>query len=199
MASVTVIDRVSPKIRAEMSPQRLAAANAVAGRALAAFMRRHYEEKDVREPNRLGGDRTHFWKAIAKSVQEPVVSGGSVFVKVKDRRIGQKVYGGPIVPKRARALTIPIHPAAHGRRAAVLAAKLGRLFVVRTKGGSAFLAGKIGRVITFYYLLRRRVFQAPWPGSLPSQKGMRRVFTVALKSYFQRRFATIFPKGRRLR
>ena len=199
MAAVTITDRVGPKLRSELSPQRLAAGNAVAGRALAEFVRKHYREKDAKEPNRLGGDRTHFWRKIAESVQPPVVAGGTVSIKIKDRRIGQKVHGGPIVPKRARALTIPIHPAAHGRRAALLAAKVGRLFILRSKSGEAFLAGKIGKRVTLYYLLRRAVNQAPWPGSLPSVRGMKRVFTVALKAYFQRRFATIFPKGRRLR
>lgn len=182
MIRATFTTDFAERMKARISPQRLVACKKDGGRAVAVYMRRHFREKDKKEPNQLGGDRTHFWNEIAASVGLDVkVAGKVVAIPIKDKRFPQKLYGGPIVPKRAKALTIPVHPAAHGRTAAVVAAKVGGLFVAKS-GGEAFLASKLGGRLTFYFQLRKRVFQRPWPGSLPPKRGMQLVFARATKA-----------------
>ena len=174
---VRFTETVGAGLRKMFSRQRLTSTIKKSGDAVSVFLRKHYEKKDKAEPNRLGGDRTHFWRQIGSSVQPAEVKGGSVSIRITDRRFPQKLYGGPIVPKRAKALTIPIHPAAHGRGARELGPKVGGLFILRSKGGAAFLAGKLGGRLTLYYILLKRVFQHPWPGTLPPARSMKWVFT----------------------
>lgn len=48
---------------------------------------------------------------MARSVSGPIfVGSGRVRVSVTDFRLAQKVYGGTIRPKTAKALTIPVAP-----------------------------------------------------------------------------------------
>ena len=181
MIRATFTSDFATKMKARMSPQRMTAAKKDAGRTVAQYLRQYYRAKDKKEPNALGGDRTHFWNQIGQSVGLDVkVAGNVVAIPIRDKRFPQKLYGGPIVPKRAQALTIPVHPAAHGRTAAVIASKVGGLFIVKS-GEDAFLANKMGGRLTFYFMLKRRVVQRPWPGSLPSKRGMQLVFARALK------------------
>jgi hypothetical protein len=150
----------------------------VAGRAVANLLKRYFVAKNSAEPNKLGGKRTNFWLQIRDSVQAPVDSGAnSVIVSIADPRFCQKVYGGEITAKRAGALTIPVHPAAHGRRASVLEQVLGiKLHLIRQKSGGntiGLLVGP-GNQGTFgfgeiFYVLVKSVTQGPTPGALPPE------------------------------
>lgn len=82
----------------------------------------------------------------------------------------QKVKGGTIRPKKAKALTIPLTREAHGRRARDYESFTGRkLFTI--PGGKALFesvpesAG--GSKLRAVYALRKFVTQDPWPGALP--------------------------------
>ncbi len=183
---VRFTETVSRGMRRVLSQQRRTATLRVGGIAVSRFLKRYYRTKDAAEPNALGGDRTHFWKQIGNSVSEvPEIVKGNVSIPIRDPRFPQKLFGGPIVPRKAKALTIPIHPAAHGRTAAQIGAKVGGLFILRTKSGGAFLAGKIGTVLTLYFVLLRRVIQRPWPGTLPPNRSMKWVFTHAIRQYLR--------------
>ncbi|HTH49632.1 MAG TPA: hypothetical protein VMB21_19115 [Candidatus Limnocylindria bacterium] len=141
-------------------------------------LKAHFRAKDQNEPNALGGERTHFWRAVMGTVQSPVVAanGRRVSVSINHPAIAQKVKGGRIVAKRGAALTIPIVPEAHGRTAATFERETGRkLFIVRignTKDNpfaDAVLAAATGGGIQVEYLLRREVNQRPDPTALPPQ------------------------------
>lgn len=152
-----------------------------------------YGLKDQSEPNRFfvkgqASRRIHFWGQVQESVRGPIdMPGGGVRVAVTDPRILQKIRGGPIVAKNVRYLTIPIHPESYARRAAELFSIVGRLFVIHTRKGHLFLAGRKqgDKRATFYYLLKERVNQKPWPGSLPGMTWIKQSFRNGVR-YFKR-------------
>lgn len=156
---------------------------------VAHLYRAHWLEKDAKEPNYFvreffGTRRTHYWRKMSNAVGavEVDVSGMSFKIPIKSKTLRQKVKGGPITPKKARALTIPVHPDAYARSAAELERALGvKLFILRTVLGDAFLAAKRqlrkGRnSVVRYYLLKRGVNQKPWPGTLPERSEIRKAF-----------------------
>ena len=113
--------------------------------------------------------REHFWLQISRSVQAPVVnSDTSVSISINDPRFAQKVFGGPIVAKRARNLSIPVEKDAYGRTPATYEQETGfKLFLVH--GANQLLLARAlgdGRV-QIEYLLTPRVNQAPDPTALP--------------------------------
>ena len=76
MITVSVIDQASPELRAlSARVSNPIPGLKVAGRAVANLLRAHYRRKDQTEPNKLGGRRTHYWRAVAHSVHNPVQSG----------------------------------------------------------------------------------------------------------------------------
>lgn len=135
-----------------------------------------YHLTDQSEPNRFvqegsGTRRTHFWNQIADSIRGPIVGGDSVEIRITDKRINQKIYGGVIAAKNVPFLTIPIHPEAYARRAAELESIAGKLFVIRMKDGRLFLCGKDdSKKAVFYYRLKESVNQKPWPTAIPRQR-----------------------------
>ena len=156
---------------------------------VAHLYRAHWIEKDAKEPNYFareffGTRRTHYWRKMANAVGavQVDVSGMSFKIPIKSKTLRQKVKGGPITPKKARALTIPVHPDAYARSAAELERALGvKLFILRTVLGDAYLAAKRqlrkGRnSIIRYFLLKRSVTQQPWPGTLPERSEIRKAF-----------------------
>jgi len=144
------------------------------GRRAGNELKRHFRVRD-REPNKLGGARTHFWIGVSRSVSAPVPVGSfgvsGVRIDITHPGFAQKVFGGRIVPKRARALTIPVHPAAHGRRASVLENEGIKLFLLKTGPSKlGVLAAKQpdgGMVV--YYVLSRGVDQKADPQAMPAE------------------------------
>jgi hypothetical protein len=144
----------------------------IAGRAAANLLKAFYRDRD-KEGNKLGGDRTHYWREVGQAVNVPKpVAKDTVRVSINHPSILQKIFGGVIRAKRAGALTIPVNPAAYGRRASVLEQKLGvKLFRINSGLVAKDAAGKI----TVYYLLRKSVTQKPDPKALPPQAEIQRV------------------------
>lgn len=184
-----IIRRTGKKAEERFSHQRITASLRTAGQTVIEYLKRFWNRKDAAEPNQwfnAGSTRTHFWKKISNSVDsKPIVRNKGVIIRVRDTRIRQKIHGGPIVPVKAKALTIPNHPDAHGRTAKQLEFFTGvKLFILQTKWG-AFLAGKNGRSVVKYYVLKRSVNQPPWPRSIPEERLMRRTFMESVRSYFK--------------
>lgn len=146
-------------------------------------LRDHFLDRD-QYPNRLGGDRTNYWRGVADSVNgQPVLldNGRTVKLTVSHPTFAQKVKGGTITAKRTKALTIPVTAEAYGQRASTLEHEKGiNLFVIHQKGESAgfgLLAAKdASGHVTVHYLLRRSVTQRPDHRALPDQA----TFTLAL-------------------
>lgn len=150
---------------------------AAVGRQGANDLRAHFRRKDQTEANKLGGRREHFWRQVMQSVSAPTVSssGRTVTITITDPRFPQKVFGGTIRAKRAKALTIPVTPEAYGRAASVFEHETGvKLFVIASEFGEGLLAAQIGGVVKVEYLLRKSVDQAPDPDALPPRELLER-------------------------
>lgn len=161
----------------------------------------NFRTKNKTEPNRfvregLGSRRTYFWRRMADSVKPAEIDVDAMKVRIPMSGIvGFKQRGGTVYPVRARSLTIPVHPEAYGRRAATLERALSvRLFILRTKLGDSFLAGRIqlrkGRwSVVRFYILKASVTIGPWPGTLPPR--------TEIRSEFMRGFKAGMSRGRK--
>jgi hypothetical protein len=153
---------------------------AAAGRAVTNLFRRHLRELDATRPNKLGGERQHFWLALSRSVNLGSLSDTGATVVISDPRAAQKHFGGTITAKRAKNLAIPVNAAAYGRSPAVLEQELGiKLFAWKGK-----LMGQLGgkeQGVTVYYILKPSVTQGPDPegGILPEESEIK---TVAIEA-----------------
>ena len=155
----------------ELDEKQLEAAHRVMARGVEVLIEDHFRVRD-QTPNALGGQRTNFWAQLAGATSVTSASSTGATVTVADERFALKVHGGTVRPKNAKALTIPIHPAAHGKRASQLNVEL---FIVRTST-NAFLAGKSGSgdELTFYYVLKDSVTHDPDPEALPTDDEVER-------------------------
>ena len=71
-----------------------------------------------------------------------------------------------IRPRFRRALTIPMHREAYGRRAS----SFDNTFVLKKKNGSRFIVQKNGSALVFLYVLKDRVFQRQDQRLMPSDQ-----------------------------
>lgn len=126
----------------------------VTGSAVAVETRAHLRTLNRERPNQLGGRRTNFY-GNASELTSYSVEGDTAIVSIAARGIRQRFYGGTIVPKRAKYLTIPVHPDAHGRTAS----QFKGLVVVFGKGGQPV---GLARSVT---ARRSRGFVGPMPAS----------------------------------
>lgn len=128
MIQVSVIDKVSPALKAQMRSAQSGDYLKVGGRGIANLARAHFDKLDQERANELGGKRTHFWRGVKKSVQNPVIAGASTAV-VAINHVGfrQRLQGGVIRPGRSmnprtgrptRFLAIPLRAEAYGIRPA---------------------------------------------------------------------------------
>lgn len=137
------------------------------GNDVANVVRDHLYEKD-KTGNRLGGRRTHYYRAAGDSVAHTVSSTGAV-VGVSQVGIRQRLEGGVITPKTAKALTIPVSARAHGKRAR----EFPDTFILdKSTSGDPDTVGVIvqdlgGGNLDALYVLRTRVEQQPDPDVLP--------------------------------
>ena len=145
------------------------------GRELANQLKAWFRAKDRSGANKLSERRSHFWLAVARSVQNPEQTGyNAISVSVTHPAIAIKVFGGTITPKVAGALTIPVEERAYGRTAATFEHETGlKLFLLKigkTVGnafGNAVLAVAEAGHITIEYILAKSVTQPPDPTALP--------------------------------
>ena len=137
-------------------------------------LRGHFAERD-KTANKLGGQRTHYWAQIANSTAVAEVTDRSASVDIGDGRFAQTLHGGEIRAKTPwpgsgfLLLTIPVHPAAHGRRVSVTARETGlkMTFVGSARGGViGHLAAKAWED-EVYYVAVPSVIQEPDPNAMP--------------------------------
>jgi hypothetical protein len=144
-----------------------------AGREVGNQLKKHFQQRDRDDANHLSARRSHFWLAVSRTVQKPVVSGYTVTVVINDPRFAQKVFGGKIVAKEAGALTIPVEERAYDRTTQVFEAETGlKLFLIKSGKGAfqnALLAVKddSARGFTVEYLLTPSVNQPADADALP--------------------------------
>ncbi len=102
--------------------------------------RAHFVKRDGENVNKIApGRREHVWLDFRSATGNPeIVMGGAEFA-INDPRYATKVYGATIVPRAAKALTIPIHELGYARRPAVFEDETGhKLF--RPKGKRVLMA-----------------------------------------------------------
>lgn len=144
------------------------------GRRCAQELRRHFVERD-KEPNKLApGRREHFWSQVRGAVGNPELVNGGAEVTIADARFAIKVFGGTIVPREAKALAIPVHALAYGRRPAVFEDEE-QVDLFRPHGKRVLMAelGAQGQAVTIYVLAKSATVPAdpkalPAPGVLES-------------------------------
>lgn len=90
--------------------------NPVFARAAVNVTREHLFKRNATHGNRLGGARTNFYAQAARGTQSELRADGFV-LGINQVGIRQRYQGGPITPKQAKFLTIPMSAAAHGKRA----------------------------------------------------------------------------------
>lgn len=165
------------KMRAALNAaRRPAGILAVAGRAGANKLRRHFLDKDRTNINKLAPDRRqHLWQQIAHAVQAPVVdaAGETVTILIQHPVIAQKVFGGEITAKRVKDLAIPESDQAYGRAPAVFEQETGLKLIFIKSNDHAFLAARVdpnSKALEVEYLLTPSVHQEPDPTALPDEK-----------------------------
>lgn len=148
--------------------------------------------------NALGGKSTGFWKAASNSVAS-VAAENEAIVSIAHRGVALRYYGGTVVPKTKKALSIPVHPSAHGVYARQYPGKLafipaGRAFGPVRRGASrgdfvGFLVRGEDKTITrgpnkgrtrtapvtggeTIYILMTKTTHAPDPNILPKPETM---------------------------
>lgn len=99
-------------IQAGIAPSRL---RPIVGRAGVNVVRKHLFKLDRARANALGGKRTHFYAAAARSTHFRNTDAG-VVVSISHIGIAQRYFGGTIRPVNAKRLAIPARREAHGRR-----------------------------------------------------------------------------------
>jgi hypothetical protein len=174
-------DTASPAVEAliKTAPTQLDSLLKTVGRSATNQLKDHYRGVNARYEGKgrgyLGGQtperRVQFWAKVAQSVSNPKPNGpGKVIVTIGHPAIRHKLEGGTIRPKKAKALTIPVHPEAYGRRARVLKRKKSlKLFVLRGQSGVAMLASKSRGELEIFYLLKKSVTHKPDPQAFPDR------------------------------
>jgi len=126
-------------------------------------------DKD-KEPNTLGGKKTHFYRSAGDAVTHEVTKTGAA-VSINQQGIRQRLEGGVITAKNAKALTIPISPRAHGKRAR----EFDNTFILKSTKGKPETVGVIMQdlgsgQLDALYVLRTRVTQKPDPTVIPDDR-----------------------------
>lgn len=179
--SIDIRDTVRPamaRLNGALRPEQL---NPVIGRAAVNVYRGHLLQLNRTRPNKLGGKRTNFYAQAGRGTNF-VVEADGITVSIPSVGIAQRFYGGVIRPKASKFLTIPVHPAAHGKRARemdleVIFGEGGRPIALATKSTRAVqitqnrrgeaVRKSIGRRGEIMFLLKKSVTQAPDPTVLP--------------------------------
>jgi len=92
-------------------------------------------------PNALGGVRTNYWND-AKNATSFVIEGDTVTIVTAHVGAALHYYGGTVLPKKGKYLTIPAVPEAHGK----LASDFPELIVLIGKGGRPYALGTADRI-----------------------------------------------------
>lgn len=137
---------------------------------VSAAVRKHLYARDAK-PNRMGGRKTHYYRSAGDSVNHEITATGAA-VNVDHIGIRQRLDGGVITPKTAKALTIPVSARAHGKRAR----EFSDTFILDKSGsGDPDTVGVIVQdlgdgQLDALYVLRTRVDQSPDPTVMPSDR-----------------------------
>lgn len=120
-------------------------------------------------------------KVTNKGFSNGTITSGSINIDVAG--ITRAYKNLTIRPIKSRALTIPMHRSAYGKKAS----EFSDLFVVKKKNGKSFLAKSNGSGgITFMYFLANQVHQPRDSRLMPSDDIFRKNICSRITSYIQK-------------
>ena len=188
--TIDITDLATPilhQLRAEVGSVRM---TTVIAQAVANKIRGHLFALDAARPNKLGGDRTHFYSGAAKGTSY-TAEPGLATVNINDPAGGfrQRLEGGVIRPENKKLLTIPATAEAHGKRAgefnnlrfavlnghpALIEAQATKIKIGRKKkdGTRNVKATSSTTGLKVFFWLARSVNQQPDPTVLPPDSEM---------------------------
>lgn len=147
-------------------------------------LKAHFNRRDQDSPNKLGGKRTNFWAQVEKTVFSEVDdANGMVNLGVSHPAFAQKLYGGVIRAKSARALTIPVTAEAYGKTTAEFESVTGlRLFLIKPNN-TALLASRLegAQGIKVQYVLKAEVNQEADAEALPDRERMKEIIEETVR------------------
>lgn len=102
--------------------------------ALAIRLRRelkaHFALKN-QEPNKMGAPKTNFWSQVENATDILEITEAGATLQVAEQRFNIQLFGGTILPVKAKFLTIPLIKEARGESVASYRSKTGhRLFTI---------------------------------------------------------------------
>lgn len=104
--------------------------NEALGIRLRRELRTHFTRRNS-EPNKMDAPKTNFWNQVAAATDLGEITETGAEVRVAEARFRIHLFGGTIVPKVAKALTIPLIKEARGESVASYRRKTGhRLFTI---------------------------------------------------------------------
>lgn len=134
--TITIVnDEVTPAVHDlinSLSPARLAAR---IGPAVATLVEKYLGRLG---PNKKGWPSTRFYEKFARNVRwtpepdGPIIGILPALIQGRTVSLRQRVFGGPIRPREARALAIPISPVSYGH----VPADFPGLFMIKTPKGA---------------------------------------------------------------
>ena len=182
---VNVKDEVSPSLQFfldALDGEKLSDLNAVGGRSSNNAAIEYHDQfnqsggwkglRYIDGPGRNSGD---FGQNVALGWNFQSADKTGVTISNNADYYAFKVTGGTIIPKRVKALTIPLVPDAMGRRAADYVSITGhRLFTI--PGKNALFQAEEGGGVTAIYALVKKAVHKPWPGALPDDETISEAF-----------------------
>lgn len=132
-----------------------------------------------------GRQKTRFSDNVSSGWGITSVTGSGANIANKAVGLAHKVTGGTITAKRAKFLTIPIIPQAHGRRAKQFVNDIGPLFAEK----GCLMWKKPDGTIVPAYALKKSVTHKPWPGALPPDETIIEPFVEAIKEEVNKRLS----------
>lgn len=170
-----------------VAPETLDAANRESGEYLRDYVASWYDNKgrehwvnnslSTHGPGRMS---TGWFSNIARKwfLSSADSSGAVITNPDEDGSLQHKIRGGTITAKNAGALTIPLVPEAHGRRAADYQSEIRELFTIPNK--SALFEAVEGGGVRAVYALRQSITQDPWPDAIPASEELAAAYGVKL-------------------
>jgi hypothetical protein len=183
---IETTDLASPalqQLRGALAPSRL---NPIVGTAAAEATVAHFVQLNRERPNRLGGRRTNYYFQASEKVNWREIDDG-VVISIPQVGLALRVFGGTVRPKQKKFLTIPVNPAAHGKRASEF-----DLEVIFGRGGEPIALGRKTRVKKgqnpgalreIMFRLAKHAIQRPDPTVAPSAERITASVTRAVDNY----------------
>lgn len=128
-------------------------------------LQEHFRSKNA-VPNKMGATKTNFWNQVADATDILEITESGATVQVAEQRYNIQLFGGTILPVKAKALTIPLIPEARGESVASYKLKTGRELFTTKKRNALFETTTGGEIRPVFALVKRATIQAD-PTALP--------------------------------